>query len=179
MVSLAAQRCRHWDRVPEDSVVETEEWGTEDRLGDFLEEGRQTYERKLDGLVAEGWHNCLVQSCQELGGWSLEMSLSFRACLYTGEFPHTHKEPEARAAGSSLRCLCLHLHRVWGACQASKKFLNDHPCRFRSFQISASLPSVNIDQLLFRKAPGRVRCTCPRGRHLDRAASRSSPRSSS
>lgn len=68
MVSLAAQRCRHWDRVPEDSVVETEEWGTEDRLGDFLEEGRQTYERKLDGLVAEGWHNCLVQSCQELGG---------------------------------------------------------------------------------------------------------------
>lgn len=68
MVSLAAQRCRHWDRVPEDSSVETEEWGTEDRLGDFLEEGRQTNKRKLDGSVAEGWHNCLVQSCQELGG---------------------------------------------------------------------------------------------------------------
>lgn len=73
-------------------------WG---QLRDFLEEGRQTYKRNLDGLVVEGWHNCLVQSWQGLGGWSLEMPLSFRACLYTGEFPHAHKEPEARAAGSS------------------------------------------------------------------------------
>lgn len=46
MVSLAAQRCRHWDRVPEDSVVETEEWGTEDRLGGLLGGGQANIREK-------------------------------------------------------------------------------------------------------------------------------------
>lgn len=49
-----------------DSAMETGGVGDRGQAGD-LEEGRQTHKRKLDGLVAEGWHIAWFRVARDWG----------------------------------------------------------------------------------------------------------------